>query len=558
MKKIIVEKTASKGIVLGKAFIIEKQELTPSSYGISDVESEIKKYEAAVEEVAKKLEVLAKDSQIFEAHLEVVRDIALLDGVTTKIKDQTLNAQLALQATADEFCSLFEMMDNEYMRERAADIRDVRDSLMRSLKGLPDTNFDAIQEQVILIAKDLAPSDTAKLNLQYILGFITEEGGVTSHVSIMARSAGIPALVGVKDLFEQVKHGDFLVMDASSGEIIVDPTEEVALTYKQRATLYMEKQKELESLSHLPAVTLDGREVKVCANVGNVIDVRNAYEHHADGVGLFRSEFLYMENTHFPTEEEQFEVYKEAARLSDKELIIRTLDIGGDKALSYYEFEKEENPFLGWRAIRISLELEEVFKAQLRAILRASAFGDVCIMYPMIISMEELTKSMQILEQCKQELDREMKAYNPKIRVGMMIETPASVLCVENFAKHVDFFSIGTNDLTQYLLAVDRGNKKIAAMYNSFHPAVLQAINRIICAGHEQGIPVGMCGEFASDERAARLLLGMGLDEFSVSAGEVANIKNIIRNSNYEESKHLAEKVQNLYSIDEIMDLLKG
>lgn len=558
MKKICAPKTASKGIVMGNVYRVTKRDLTPDPYGVLDVTAEVQKYKDAVSYVAGQIETLALDNEIFAAHLELVQDIALQDGVVQRIQNQNMNAQLALADTVAEFGMIFEMMDDEYMRERGADVKDVGNRLMTRLKGLAESNFDEIREKVILAAEDLAPSDTAKLNMDYILGFITESGGVTSHVSIMARSLGLPALVGVEDLMNEVKHGDFVIMDAGKGEVLIDPGQDLIDEYTALAKEFNEKQKILEEAAHLPAITKDGHQVKICANVGNVEDVENAVKHHIDGVGLFRSEFLYMENTHFPTEEEQFAVYREAAEKCPGELIIRTLDIGGDKELPYYEFEAEENPFLGWRAIRISLDMEEIFKAQLKALLRASAYGNVWIMYPMVISLEEIIKANEILLVCKRELDEEGIAYNKEIKVGMMIETPASVMNVECFAKYVDFFSIGTNDLTQYLLAVDRGNKKISKMYNSFHPAVLHAIKRIIDAGHAENIQVGMCGEFASDEKAAKILLGMGLDEFSVSAGEVANIKNIIRNTDYQECKDMAIKVMDAFTIEEIMQIISA
>ena len=556
MKKISAAKTSSKGIVMGNVYKVVKQELTPDTYAVTDVEEEVKKYKDAVVYVTGKIEELASKNEIFAAHMELVQDVALVDGVTSKINNEHMNAQQALEATIAEFVMVFEMMDDEYMRERAADVKDVGNRLMTRLKGLAESNFDDITEKVILVAEDLAPSDTAKLNMEYILGFITELGGVTSHVCIMARSLGLPALVGMEDLMNSTQNGNFVIMDAGKGDVFINPDQATIDKYAVLAEEFQEKQRKLEEAAHLPAVSKDGHKVKVCANVGNVEDVKNAAKHYIDGVGLFRSEFLYMENTHFPTEEEQFQVYKEAAENCPGELIIRTLDIGGDKELPYYEFEKEENPFLGWRAIRISLDLEDVFKQQLRALLRASAYGDIWIMYPMVISLEEITRANELLDICKQELDKEGIAYNKEIKVGMMIETPASVMNVKCFAKQVDFFSIGTNDLTQYLLAVDRGNKKISKMYNSFHPAVLHAIGNVIEAGHEANIQVGMCGEFASDERAAKVLLGMGLDEFSVSAGEVANIKSMIRDADYEECKKMADKVMDAFTIDEIMTIL--
>ncbi|MDF2590170.1 MAG: phosphoenolpyruvate-protein phosphotransferase PtsI, partial [Anaerocolumna sp.] len=457
-----------------------------------------------------------------------------------------------LDSTANEFIMIFETMEDEYMRERAADIKDIRTRLLCALKGINLSSLQNITEKVILVADDLAPSDTAVLNLDYILGFITKEGGVTSHVSIMAKGLGLPALVGVNSIMNEVTNGDFLIMDAKSGNIIINPDEKTIKEYQGLQEEYERKQNELAKESNLPAVTLDGRSVHLCANVGSIYDIKQAIKHGIDGVGLFRSEFLYMENNHFPTEEEQFKAYQEAAILVGKELTIRTLDIGGDKSLSYYEFEKEENPFLGWRAIRISLELKDMFKTQLRAILRASAFGTIRIMFPMIISMEELRTAKEILNECKLELTEESIAFDTNIQVGMMMETPASVLCAEDFAKEVDFFSIGTNDLTQYMLAVDRGNKKIANMYNSFHPAVLKSIKHIIKAGHNNNIKVGMCGEFACDERAIPVLLGLGLDEFSMSAMEIANVKHNIRNLSYESTKFLADKICNYSTIDEI------
>ncbi len=559
MKTINVEKTASRGIVMGKVYIINKPSLKAKQYLIEEqyIQEEINKYEHAVTHAEEQLIELAKENDIFAAHLEMVKDFTLYEGVTTKIKEDKYNAEHALENTIAELVQIFEDMDDEYMRERAADIKDVKNRLMSVLKGVNVNAFENITEKVIIVADDLTPSDTSSMNLSYILGFITQDGGVTSHVSIMAKGLGLPALVGVKDIINQVKQDDFIIMDAGSGQIIINPDEETRINYQGLLQEYDNKQKILLEGNHLPSITVDGRSVHLCANVGKLEDVKNAIQYHIDGIGLFRSEFLYMESNHFPTEEEQFEVYKQAVLLSEKEVTIRTLDIGGDKSLSYYEFEKEENPFLGWRAIRISLELKDIFKNQLRAILRASAFGSIRIMFPMIISLEELRMSKDILEECKVELDAQNIIYDYKIKVGMMIETPASVMCVEDFSKEVDFFSIGTNDLTQYILAVDRGNKKIANMYNSFHPAVLRSIKRVIQAGHDNNIQVGMCGEFASDERAVQLLLGLGLDEFSMAPTEIANVKYIIRKSSYDESKVLAETVCLMNTIQEIYRELK-
>ena len=557
MHKLTAVKTASKGIAIGKAYKVSRKELLPDSYQAECMDAEIKKYEEAVEQVAKEIEILAKTNTIFEAHVELVKDISLSEGVLDKIRSNAMNVQQALQATIEEFWTLFDSMEDEYMRERASDIKDIGKRLLLCLKGEKEDNFEQITEPVIVVAKELAPSDTAKFNLDYVLGFLTELGGVTSHVCIMARSAGLPAVVGIDRLMDHIESGDSIIMDAEEGVVFVNADQSELEHYQQLAEERKKKQLELEAVAELPAITQDGHRVRICANVGNVDDIKRALSFHTDGIGLFRSEFLYMENVKFPSEKEQYRVYQRGAELCPEEVIIRTLDIGGDKELSYFKFDSEENPFLGWRAIRVSLDLPEVFKTQLRAILQASAFGNVKIMFPMIISMEELFAAKELLEECKQELTAEGIEYNPNIQVGMMIETPASVLCAEELAKEVDFFSIGTNDLTQYMLAVDRGNEKISTMYNSLHPAVIRSIKRVIDAGHAAGIPVGMCGEFASDTKATKLLLGMGLDEFSISASESAEIKNIIRNSNYDDCKKLAEQVIKEYRSDKILELIQ-
>lgn len=545
MKKLTVEKTASDGIAEGKVYLHRELDLTPSGRFVTEEEmaGEEERFLQAKKQVLADLEKLAEKNEIFQAHAVMADDFTLQEGVVSKIRAEKCNAELALDQTVQEIAAIFEAMDDEYMKERAADVKDVAKRLMAALKGEKLSDFSSILEPVILVARDLYPSDTATLDLNYVKGFITQEGGVTSHVSIMAKGAGLPALVGAAGILEMVHEDAYICMDAKNGEIVIDPDEETRNTFGEKAEEYRKRKELYATVSELPACTKDGRKVKICANVGNLEDVKTAVERHVDGIGLFRSEFLYMENDHFPTEEEQFQVYSEAARLCPSELTIRTLDIGGDKSLSYYEFEKEENPFLGWRAIRISLEMKEMFKTQLRAILRASAYGHIRIMFPMIISLEELREAKSLVEECKKELKQEQKAFDDDIELGMMMETPASVLLADEFAREADFFSIGTNDLTQYLLAVDRGNKKISEMYNSFHPAVLRAIAHIIHAGHRSNITVGMCGEFASDERATELLLGMGLDEFSMSSGEASKIKYGIRNMSYADA---GEKANNI------------
>ena len=538
MKKFSVEKTSSKGFAIGKAYKFEKVSLSPDSYSFSDRQAEEKLFSDAVAKVSSDLEELARNNEIFSAHLELVAVVALAEGVIGKIAEGK-NVQLALKETIDEFVMIFELMDDEYMRQRADDIKDIYQRLLSKLKNVEIKNLSLMNQPAIIISSDLAPSDTASMNLDYVLGFATQFGGVTSHVCIMARNLGLPALVGVDDLMNQVNDGDMIIIDAGKGDVYVNPSDDVIKEFEKKQEEFIKQR------------------VLVYSNVGNIEDVKNAVKCYIDGIGLFRSEFLYMENTHFPTEVEQFEVYKEAVQICSGEVIIRTLDIGGDKELLYYEFQKEENPFLGFRAIRISLELKDMFKQQLRALLRASAFGHVSIMYPMIISIEELINANAVLQECKDELDNEKIAYNKDIKVGMMIETPASVMEAENFAKYVDFFSIGTNDLTQYMLAVDRGNDKIANMYDSFNPAVLHAIQKVIDAGHKENIVVGMCGEFAGDEKACKMLLGMGLDEFSVAFTQVGAIKSIIRSSSYEKCKEIAKEIRTASSKDEVIKILE-
>ena len=556
MKKFSVEKTSSKGFAIGKAYKFEKISLSPDSYSFSDRQAEENLFSGAVAKVSSELEELAKNNEIFSAHLELVADVALAEGVIGKIAEGK-NVQLALKETIDEFVMIFESMDDEYMRQRADDIKDIYQRLLSKLKNVEIKNLSLMNEPAIIISLDLAPSDTASMNLDYVLGFATQFGGVTSHVCIMARNLGLPALVGVDDLMKQVNDGDMIIIDAANGDVYVNPSDDVIKEFEKKQEDFIKHEEKIKESLHLEPITTDGKRVLVYSNVGNIEDVKNAVKCYIDGIGLFRSEFLYMENTHFPTEEEQFEVYKEAVQICSGEVIIRTLDIGGDKELSYYEFQKEENPFLGFRAIRISLELKDMFKQQLRALLRASAFGHVSIMYPMIISIEELIQANAVLQECKAELDSEKIAYNKDIKVGMMIETPASVMEAENFAKYVDFFSIGTNDLTQYMLAVDRGNDKIANMYDSFNPAVLHAVQKVIDAGHKENIVVGMCGEFAGDEKACKMLLGMGLDEFSVAFTQVGAIKSIIRSSSYEQCKETAKEIRTATSKDEVRKILE-
>lgn len=527
MELMMVEKTASRGIVVAPVFKYEVVDLTPDQRDVmeNEINNETQKFETAKQQVLQELEQLAEKNEIFKAHLEIADDFTLQEGILSKVKSQSKNVQLAVHETVEEIATMFSMVDDPYMQERSADIKDVGKRYMAALKEVTLPDLGDLDREVIVVAQDLYPSDTVKIDTRFVKGIITQDGGVTSHVFIIAKSMDIPILVGVKGILEQVETDKLVCMDAQKGEIVIDPSAVVQAQYQVKKASYLETKAKLKALRDKKVVTKAGKKVNLCANVGNLQDVKNALESKIDGVGLFRSEFLYMENIHFPTEQEQFEVYKKAALLCPNELTIRTLDIGGDKELSYFEFDKEENPFLGWRAIRICLEMQDMFKEQIRAILRASAYGHVRMMLPMIISMEELQQAQGLIFKCKEELALENVAFDQNMEVGMMIETPASVLLCDEFAKQVDFFSIGTNDLTQYLLAVDRGNKKVADKYDYLHPAVLRAIKHIIDTAHQNNIPVGMCGEMAGDVSATAILLEMGLDEFSMSASSIDYVR---------------------------------
>lgn len=526
MQKLNAARCFTSGIALAPAFVVKEQSYAAAHTPAQDQDAEQSRFQNAVQSVAEELTVLAERDEIFAAHLELVQDPSIAEEVAAAITDEGKNAEWAVEDVIASYAALFDQMEDEYMRARGADIRDIGKRLLLKLKGLDDNRLSGIRQSCIIIAKDLTPSDTANMDLSLVSGFITEEGGVTSHVAIMAKSMGIPALVGVSGILEAVRDGDFIAMDAASGEIVVSPDAQTLTRYRTALEQQAQYQALLKTAVGLPAQTKDGREVALYANVGGLVDIDRALGCGAMGVGLFRTEFLYMENTHFPTEEEQYAVYAEAARrMGERELIVRTLDIGGDKQLPYFTFDAEENPFLGYRAIRLCLGDHAMFKTQLRALLRAAACGNLRIMYPMMVCMEELNEAQALLAECKAELRAEGTTFNENVKVGMMIETPASVLMADRFARHVDFFSIGTNDLTQYVLAADRGNRKLSYLYDTFRPAVLRAIQTTISAGHAAGIPVGMCGEFASDPKAFPLLLGMGLDEFSVSAARIPELK---------------------------------
>ncbi|WP_312242323.1 phosphoenolpyruvate-protein phosphotransferase PtsI [Pantoea sp.] len=559
---------ASPGIAFGKALLLKEDEIVINRKKISDdqVEQEVQRFLDGRSKAAAQLEAIKikagetlgeEKAAIFEGHIMLLEDEELEQEIIDLIKKEYASADAAAYSVIDGQAKALEELDDEYLKERAADVRDIGKRLLQNILGLHIVDLSAIQDESILVAKDLTPSETAQLNLKKVLGFITDLGGRTSHTSIMARSLELPAIVGTGNVTENIKNGDFLILDGVNNQIYVNPTTEVVEELKAVQTQYLSEKHELAKLKDLPAVTLDGHQVEVCANIGTVRDIAGAERNGAEGVGLYRTEFLFMDRDSLPSEEEQFQAYKAVAEaMGSQAVIVRTMDIGGDKDLPYMNLPKEENPFLGWRAIRIAMDRKEILHAQLRAILRASAFGKLRIMFPMIISVEEVRSLKNELEILKAQLRDENKAFDETIEVGIMVETPSSAVIARHLAKEVDFFSIGTNDLTQYTLAVDRGNDLISHLYNPMTPSVLGLIKQVIDASHAEGKWTGMCGELAGDERATLLLLGMGLDEFSMSAISIPSIKKIIRNTNFEDAKALAEQALAQPTAEDLMNLV--
>ena len=559
---------ASPGIAFGKALLLKEDEIVIDRKKISadKVDQEVERFLSGRAKASAQLEVIKtkagetfgeEKEAIFEGHIMLLEDEELEQEIIALIKDKHMTADAAANEVIDGQATALEELDDEYLKERAADVRDIGKRLLRNILGLAIIDLSAIQDEVILVAADLTPSETAQLTLKKVLGFITDAGGRTSHTSIMARSLELPAIVGTGSITAQVKNGDYLILDAVNNQVLINPSNEQIEALRNLQAQVAEEKAELAKLKDLPAITLDGHQVEVCANIGTVRDVEGAERNGAEGVGLYRTEFLFMDRDALPTEEEQFAAYKAVAEACGSQaVIVRTMDIGGDKELPYMNFPKEENPFLGWRAVRIAMDRKEILRDQVRAILRASAFGKLRIMFPMIISVEEVRALKKEIEIYKQELRDEGKAFDESIEIGVMVETPAAATIARHLAKEVDFFSIGTNDLTQYTLAVDRGNDMISHLYQPMSPSVLNLIKQVIDASHAEGKWTGMCGELAGDERATLLLLGMGLDEFSMSAISIPRIKKIIRNTNFEDAKVLAEQALAQPTTDELMTLV--
>lgn len=556
---------ASPGIALGKALVIEHSELVIEKKTIENIDKEIQKLESAVkvskEELTKvKEKALAElgehEAEIFEAHLLVLEDPELIGSAISKIRDEKVNADYALNEIKEIFVAMFESMDNEYMRERAADIKDVTNRVLRHILGIKVVDLAGLDEEVVLIAHDLTPSDTATMNKNMVLGFLTDIGGRTSHTAIMARTLEIAAVVGLNDITKKVKDGDYIVFNGDTGEVIVNPDEETKAKYASLKEEFEEYRKSLELLKGQASITTDGRHVELAGNIGSPNDVEGLIKNDAEGVGLYRTEFLYMDKEDsFPTEEEQYEAYKAVLEgMNNKPIVIRTLDIGGDKELPYFEMEAEMNPFLGYRAIRLCLDRKDIFKTQLRALYRASVHGKLRIMFPMISSLEELLDAKEVIKEVLKELDAENIAYSNDVEVGMMIEIPSAAVISDVLAKHVDFFSIGTNDLIQYTCAVDRMNQKISHLYNQFNPAVLRLIKMVIDNAHKEGKWVGMCGESAGDQRMIPILLGFGLDEFSMSPISILPARKLITSLSYADMQKFADEVLAMGTAKEIKE----
>ena len=547
---------------------MEHEEIAPDRSLITQeqVESELERFNVAlakagteIERLLKKTEtdVGSKEAEIFNAQLDVLHDPEIQKTVSQKIGKDHKNSEIALVETETETCAMLDALDDEYLRERSADVHDVCRILLYALKGISPWPLRDIEGPAVIVAKGLSPSDTVGIDTKRVRGIVTEEGGATSHAAILARNMGLPSIVGLTGILKEIKTGDMLIMDGMNGILLINPAEETLEDYRKKEKAVKDAQVRLASLKECRAVTTDGVHAELYANIGGSDDLDAVLKSGAEGIGLFRTEFLFIKNSFFPTENEQFAVYRDVVKKMGKPVIVRTLDIGGDKKLPYFQFPAEENPFLGWRAIRLCLARRDIFKIQLRALLRASVFGDLRIMYPMISSVDELTDANALVEECKQELEREKIPFRKDIQIGMMVETPAAVLCADDFARRADFFSIGTNDLTQYTLAADRGNERVAYLYDPFHPAVLRSIRQVIEAAHRVHKPVGVCGEFASDPRGALLLLGLGLDEWSISASMIPYVKDAIRGVSHKKAVDIAQKALKLETAHQIKNLLQ-
>ncbi len=559
----------SPGIVFGKAFVYIKNEIIISEELISEelIEEEIKKFNNAIVKSKNQLnklkektksEVGQKESEIFQAHIMMLDDVEYTGKIKYEIEKNLYRSEKAVKVVSEEFIKLFECIDDEYMRARADDIKDISDRIIKNILGIIDSDISNFDTEVIVIANDLTPSDTAQMDKKNVLAFVAEIGGKTSHTAIMARSLEIPAVLGFNDATKVISDGDYLIVDGLKGEVFVNPDNETIESYKIARSDYYKKIKELNNIKSLEAITSDGHKVEIAGNIGTPDDLQSVINNGGEGIGLYRTEFLYMNSDSMPDEDIQFKAYKDVLeKMNPNPVIIRTLDIGGDKNLEYLDMDKELNPFLGLRAIRLCFEKVEMFKTQLRAILRASVYGNTHIMFPMIANVGEVIKAKKLLNECKEELKIEGIKFNNNIKIGIMIEIPSAAMTADIIADEVDFFSIGTNDLCQYTLAADRMNEKVSYLYDHFDIGVLRLIKKVIDASHKKGIFTGMCGEMAGDIYASVILLGMGLDEFSMSASSIPKVKKLIREIKFKDAQELSNKVLMMKNSQEIKSYIK-
>ncbi|MEN0372273.1 phosphoenolpyruvate--protein phosphotransferase [Staphylococcus aureus] len=569
MSKLIKGIAASDGVAIAKAYLLVEPDLTfDKNEKVTDVEGEVAKFNNAIE--ASKVELTkirnnaevqlgADKAAIFDAHLLVLDDPELIQPIQDKIKNENANAASALTDVTTQFVTIFESMDNEYMKERAADIRDVSKRVLSHILGVELPNPSMIDESVVIVGNDLTPSDTAQLNKEFVQGFATNIGGRTSHSAIMSRSLEIPAIVGTKSITQEVKQGDMIIVDGLNGDVIVNPTEDELIAYQDKRERYFADKKELQKLRDADTVTVDGVHAELAANIGTPNDLPGVIENGAQGIGLYRTEFLYMGRDQMPTEEEQFEAYKEVLEAMDgKRVVVRTLDIGGDKELSYLNLPEEMNPFLGYRAIRLCLAQQDIFRPQLRALLRASVYGKLNIMFPMVATINEFREAKAILLEEKENLKNEGHDISDDIELGIMVEIPATAALADVFAKEVDFFSIGTNDLIQYTLAADRMSERVSYLYQPYNPSILRLVKQVIEASHKEGKWTGMCGEMAGDETAIPLLLGLGLDEFSMSAMSILKARRQINGLSKNEMTELANRAVDCATQEEVIELVNN
>lgn len=568
MSKLINGIAASDGVAIAKAYLLVEPDLSFTNEKVTDTDAEIQKFRNALE--ASKIELtkirnnaekqLGPDkAAIFDAHLLVLDDPELIQPIEDKIANEKVSAPEALNEVTSQFITIFESMDNEYMRERAADIRDVSKRVLAHLLGVKLPNPSMIDESVVIVGNDLTPSDTAQLNKEFVQGFVTNIGGRTSHSAIMSRSLEIAAVVGTKSVTKEVKQGDMVIVDGITGDVIVDPTEDELIAYQNKRERFFEDKKELQKLRDAETVTIDGEHAELAANIGTPDDLYGVMENGAEGIGLYRTEFLYMGRDQMPTEDEQFEAYKKVLEtMKDKRVVVRTLDIGGDKELPYLNLPKEMNPFLGYRAIRLCLDQQDIFRTQLRALLRASAYGKLNIMFPMVATINEFRDAKAILLEEKENLKNDGHDVSDEIELGIMVEIPSTAALADIFAKEVDFFSIGTNDLIQYTMAADRMSERVSYLYQPYNPAILRLVKQVIEASHKEGKWTGMCGEMAGDETAIPLLLGLGLDEFSMSATSILKARRQINGLSKNEMSELANRAINCATQEEVKDLVNN